>query len=117
MKDEGSFTFPFSRVSHNDEAGNSGDGEVVTLIDIDSGTAIAVWVSEYPDAQYPVNTTDGTRLVNALIRAYKDTMQEGTITAGDVAVIASNEGGGVLTVEKVKMDNGHDAWRWTVTRA
>ena len=117
MKDEGSFTFPFSRVSHNDAAGNSGDGEVVTLIDIDSGTAIAVWVSEYPDAQYAVTTTDGTRLVNALIRAYKDTMQEGTITADDVAVIASNEGGGILKVEKVKMDNGHDAWRWTVTRA
>jgi hypothetical protein len=117
MKDEGQFSFTFHRVSHNDEAGNDGSGEVVTLINLDDSQAISVWVSAYPDAQFEVKVTDGERLVNALIRAYSDALPEGKVTADDVAVIASNDGGGKLTVEKVKMENGFDAWRWSVTRA
>ena len=117
MKDEGEFSFTFHRVSHNDEAGNDGSGEVVTLINLDDSQAISVWVSAYPDAQFEVKVTDGERLVNALIRAYSDALPEGKVTADDVAVVASNDGGGELTVEKVKMENGFDAWRWSVTRA
>lgn len=117
MKNEGAFSFTFHRVSHNDEAGGSGDGEVVTLINLDDSQAVSVWVSAYPDAQFEVNVTDGERLVNALIRAFRDALPEGKVTADAVAVVASNENGGSLTVEKVKMDNGHDAWRWSVARA
>lgn len=117
MKEQGEFSFTFHRVSHNDEAGSDGSGEVVTLINLDDSKAISVWVSAYPDAQFEVKVTDGERLVNALIRAYNDALPEGNVTADDVAVVASNDGGGKLSVEKVKMENGFDAWRWSVTRA
>ena len=115
MKEEGKFSFTFDRVSYNDEAGSSGEGEVVTLVNTATADAVAVWVSPFPDALFEVKTTDGERLINALIRAYGNHISSDTITADSVAAVASNENGGTLLVAKVTMDSGHDAWRWTVT--
>ena len=116
MKDDNEFSFTFQRVTYNDEAGSEGTGEVVTLINLDDSQAVSVWITPYPDAQFEVNVTDGTRLINALIRAWSKELK-GTqdFGADTVAAVASNENGGSLVVEKVKMDNGFDAWRWTVT--
>lgn len=115
MKDKGEFNFTFNRVSYNDEAGADGKGEVVTLVNSDTSQAVSVWVSEYPDAEFKVNMTDGARLVNALIRAYGDMLTGDKIDGHALAVIASNENGGSLTVSKEEMDNGHLAWRWVVS--
>lgn len=114
MKEEGKFTFTFDRVSYNDEAGSSGTGEVVTLVNIDQSKAAAVWITPYPDAQFEVNVTDGERLVKALIRAFHEHLPVGSVDVESIIAVANNENGGSLTVEKVKMDNGHDAWRWSV---
>ena len=114
MKEEGSFTFTFDRVSHNDEAGSSGEGEVVTLVNVAESQAVSDWVSPYPDAQFEVKHTDGDRLLKAIIRAFKKHLPEGEIDADGIVAVANNEGGGTLTVEKVTMDNGPDAGRWTV---
>ena len=115
MRDDSKFTFAFDRVTYNDEAGATGDGEVVTLIDTGSATAVSVWVTPYPEALFEVNVTDGERLINALIRAWSNIIEGDTITAESVAAVASNENGGTLLVAKAKMESGHDAWRWTVT--
>ena len=87
----------------------------MTLIDTGSAKAVSVWVSPYPDALFEVSVTDGERLIKALIRAWSDTIPGDSITAEEIAVVASNENGGTLLVAKAKMDNGYDAWRWTVT--
>ena len=117
MKEQGEFNFTFNRVSYNDTAGADESGEVVTLVNSDDSKAVSVWVSEYPDAEFKVNKTDGTRLMNALIRAFGDMMQEGKADGHAIAAIASAENGGALNVSKVEMDNGHLAWRWVVTHA
>ena len=114
MKEEGKFAFSFDRVSYNDEAGSAGTGEVVTLVSIDNSQACAVWITPYPDAQFEVNVTDGERLVKALIRAFHEHLPVGSVDVESIIAVANNENGGTLTVEKVKMDNGHDAWRWSV---
>ena len=114
MKEEGKFAFTFDRVSYNDEAGSSGTGEVVTLVNIEDSEAAAVWITPYPDAQFEVNVTDGERLVKALIRAFHEHLPVGSVDVESIIAVANNENGGSLTVEKVKMDNGHDAWRWSV---
>ena len=41
MKEEGKFSFTFDRVSYNDEAGSSGEGEVVTLVNTATADAVA----------------------------------------------------------------------------
>ena len=117
MKEKGEFNFTFNRVSYNDTAGADESGEVVTLVNSDDSKAVSVWVSEYPDAEFKVNKTDGTRLMNALIRAFGDMMQEGKVDGHAIAAIASTENGCTLNVSKVEMDNGHLAWRWVVTHA
>ena len=116
MRDDGKFTFAFDRVTYNDEAGSTGEGEVVTLIDTASATAVSVWVTPYPEALFEVAVTDGTRLITALIRAWSEELK-GTkdFGADTVAAIASNENGGTLVVAKATLESGHDAWRWTVT--
>ena len=115
MRDDSKFTFAFDRVTYNDEAGATGDGEVVTLIDTGSATAVSVWVTPYPEALFEVAVTDGTRLINALIRAWSEELK-GTkdFGADTVAAVASNENGGTLLVAKATLDSGHDAWRWSV---
>ena len=71
MKEEGEFTFSFTSVSHNENAGTNSDSECITLLDEESGTACTMWCKSHPDSMYPVadDKTDGAKLGNALRRA------------------------------------------------
>ena len=106
----GSASFEFNRVVHNNDAGSQG-GEVITLMN-DTGQACAVWVTQHPDAQFPVDDdkTDGARLGRALARAFGG-------ETNDQVFGNANALGGTLNVTQVQYgeDQTRWAWLWTVT--
>ena len=101
MKEDGRFEFAFNAVVYNDEK------EVITLIDSNTSTAVAVWILLYPDAQYKVepDQTDGARLGRAIARAFPG-------ESNDEIFAKANESGGILTV--VKNPEYNNAWLWSV---
>ena len=118
MKEDEKLTFNFDRMAYNDKAGKTGEGEVVTLINTATAEAIAVWVTQHPEALFEQEVTDGQRLINALIRAFEENLSGLDAVVGDaLAAIVNNENGGALPVQKVELDSGFKAWRWTVTKA
>ena len=111
MKDDGEAAFAFDRVTHSHTAGSTGDGEVITLVNTDNQTAVAVWVTPYPEAQFEQDPrqTDGARLGRALARCWPGESNEDTF-------VKANESGGNLTVTKNEFgDDGQWGWLWQVT--
>tara|TARA_R110000751_G_scaffold95507_5_gene186718 strand:- start:641 stop:1051 length:411 start_codon:yes stop_codon:yes gene_type:complete len=110
MKDDGVFTFTFTSVSHNENAGTTGDSECITLIDTDTATAVTMWAKSHPDSLYPVadDKTDGAKLGRALRRAFKGSNWE--------EVFSNANAGGKLTVAKNDFPASPTgfAWLWTV---
>ena len=110
MKNDGGASFTFDRVRMSNNAGSTGEGQVITLIHTGDAIATAVWVTPYPDAKFEVapDQTDGARLGRALARCFPG-------ASNDETLAKANEAGGTLTVRKNEFGDSW-AWLWEVTK-
>ena len=110
MKNDGGASFTFDRVRMSNNAGSTGEGQVITLIHTGDAIATAVWVTPYPDAKFEVapDQTDGARLGRALARCFPG-------ASNDETLAKANEAGGTLTVRKNEYGDSW-AWLWEVTK-
>ena len=110
MKNDGGASFTFDRVRMSNNAGSTGEGQVITLIHTGDAIATAVWVTPYPDAKFEVapDQTDGARLGRALARCFPGADNDETLAK-------ANEAGGTLTVRKNEYGDSW-AWLWEVTK-
>lgn len=95
-------SFTFSRVKFTTRDDGS---QVITLMN--DGQAASVWVTQHPDAQFPVadDQTDGARLGRALQRAFGG-------TSNDEIQDNANALGGVLNVNQVQYGEDENRWAW-----
>ena len=110
MKNDGEAAFAFDRVRMSNNAGSTGEGQVITLINTAASQAAAVWVTPYPDAKFEgaADQTDGARLGRALARCFPG-------ASNDETLAKANEAGGTLTVRKNEFGDSW-AWLWEVTK-
>ena len=110
-KEAGKFFFRFDRMTYRDDAGQNGDGEVITLVNTESAEAVSVWATTPPNALFDVPFPDGVRLMNAITRTWGITED----TTGEaITELVNEKDGGSLLISKTMMDSGFEAWRWTV---
>ena len=110
MKNDGGASFTFDRVRMSNNAGSTGEGQVITLIHTGDAIATAVWVTPSPAAKFEVaaDQTDGARLGRALARCFPGADNDETLAK-------ANEAGGTLTVRKNEYGDSW-AWLWEVTK-
>lgn len=108
MKENGEASFSFSHVAYREDAGSSGEGKVITLIDEATATATSVWVTPYAESKFPQDETqtDGARLGRAIARKFGG-------ENNDEVFANANETGGILTVTKNTFEDGW-AWLWEI---